>query len=97
MPCFATGFRFGSADCCGGEKWQRRHAGPHRPAGVLDASAIPLAAADLLSHGVDKGPRLGEMLRAAEAYWVAQDFVPSKEALIDSPCRPADQHGSLPR
>ena len=44
---------------------------------------FPLAAADLLSHGVDKGPRLGEMLRAAEAYWVAQDFVPSKEALID--------------
>ena len=44
---------------------------------------FPLAAADLLSHGVDKGPRLGEMLRAAEAHWVEQDFAPSRQDLID--------------
>ena len=44
---------------------------------------FPLAAADLLSHGVDKGPRLGEMLRAAETNWVEQDFAPSRQDLID--------------
>ncbi len=44
---------------------------------------FPLAAADLLSHGVDKGPCLGEMLRAAEAHWVGQDFAPSRQDLID--------------
>jgi len=44
---------------------------------------FPLAAADLLSHGVDKGPRLGEMLRAAESHWVEQDFAPSRQDLID--------------
>ena len=44
---------------------------------------FPLSAADLLSHGVDKGPRLGEMLRAAEAHWVGQDFAPSRQDLID--------------
>ena len=44
---------------------------------------FPLAAADLLSHGVDKGPRLGEMLRAAEAHWVGEGFAPSRQDLID--------------
>ena len=44
---------------------------------------FPLAAADLLSHGVDKGPCLGEMLRAAEAHWVGEGFAPSRQDLID--------------
>ena len=44
---------------------------------------FPLAAADLLSHGVDKGPRLGEMLSAAEAHWVGEGFAPSRQDLID--------------
>lgn len=42
----------------------------------------PLAAADLLSHGVDRGPALGEMLRAAEQHWVAHDFTPSRQDLL---------------
>lgn len=42
----------------------------------------PLVAADLLSHGVDRGPALGEMLRAAEAHWVAHDFTPSRQDLL---------------
>ena len=47
------------------------------------APEFPLAAADLLSHGVDKGPRLGERLRAAEAHWVGEGFAPSRQDLID--------------
>ncbi len=47
------------------------------------APEFPLAAADLLSHGVDKGPRLGEMLRASEAHWVGEGFSPSRQDLID--------------
>ena len=42
----------------------------------------PLAAADLLSHGVDRGPALGEMLRAAEQHWAAHDFTPSRQELL---------------
>ena len=44
---------------------------------------FPLAAADLLSHGVDKGRRLGELLHAAEAHWVGEGFAPSRQDLID--------------
>ena len=47
------------------------------------APEFPLAAADLLSHGVDKGPDLGKMLCAAEAHWVGQGFAPSRQDLID--------------
>ena len=43
---------------------------------------FPLTGAELLSHGVDKGPAVGEMLREAERIWVSQDFVPTKEQLV---------------
>lgn len=46
------------------------------------APTCPLQAADLMSHGVDKGPALGDMLRAAERHWVAYDFTPSKADLL---------------
>ena len=42
----------------------------------------PVTAADLLSHGVDKGPRLGDMLSAIERDWVMQDFTPTREQLL---------------
>jgi len=44
--------------------------------------AFPLTGADLLSQGVDSGPALGEMLRAAEREWVGQDFAPTKADLL---------------
>ena len=44
--------------------------------------ACPLEAADLLSHGVDRGPALGEMLHVAEQHWVARDFTPSGQDLL---------------
>ncbi|MGB2411074.1 MAG: CCA tRNA nucleotidyltransferase [Candidatus Puniceispirillaceae bacterium] len=43
---------------------------------------FPLAGADLLSHGVDSGPALGEMLRTAEREWVDRGFVPTRAELL---------------
>ena len=43
---------------------------------------FPLTGADLLSHGVDKGPALGEMLRDLERHWLTGDFAPTREALL---------------
>jgi len=42
----------------------------------------PLRGADLLSHGVDNGPGLGQMLNDAEARWVASGFRLEKAALL---------------
>ncbi len=35
---------------------------------------FPLAGADILKLGIDKGPRVGELLRAVEEWWISQDF-----------------------
>lgn len=35
---------------------------------------FPLAGADILKLGIDKGPRVGEVLRAVEEWWISQDF-----------------------
>jgi len=43
---------------------------------------FPLTGADLLSQGVDSGPGVGEMLRAAEQEWVARDFAPERADLL---------------
>lgn len=43
---------------------------------------FPLTGADLLSHGVDKGPALGETLRRLERHWVAQDFAPTRDQMM---------------
>ena len=43
---------------------------------------IPICATDLLSHGVDNGPAIGQMLGRAETKWVASDFTLTKSALL---------------
>ena len=43
---------------------------------------FPVTGADLLSHGVDKGPALGEMLRRLEQHWVTADFRPGRADLV---------------
>ena len=43
---------------------------------------FPLTGAALLSHGVDKGPVVGEMLRDAERIWVSEDFTLTASELI---------------
>jgi len=45
---------------------------------------FPLSGADLLSHGVDNGPALGQMLKDAEKLWVQSDFTLTKSALLDA-------------
>ena len=42
----------------------------------------PVTGADLLSHGVDNGPALGQLLGAIEARWVESDFTLAKAALL---------------
>ena len=43
----------------------------------------PICGADLLSHGVDNGPGLGQMLREAERRWVMSNFTLGKETLLE--------------
>ena len=43
---------------------------------------LPVSGADLLSHGVDKGQALGQMLYEAEELWVQSDFTMTKSALL---------------
>ena len=43
----------------------------------------PLRGADLLSHGVDNGPGLGQMLKDAESRWVRSNFTLAKPALLE--------------
>jgi poly(A) polymerase len=43
--------------------------------------SCPIAAADLIARGVQKGPELGAALRAAEAAWIEADF-PSDPTVI---------------
>ncbi len=45
------------------------------------APVFPLKAADFIKRGVEKGPGLGEVMRAAEAAWVAAAFPVDRAAL----------------
>jgi len=45
------------------------------------APKFPLHAADLMARGIEKGPRLGAALRAAEEAWIAKDF-PTDDATL---------------
>lgn len=54
---------------------------------LLDIAAwqppqCPVTATDLLSHGVDKGPALGDMLCAIEHRWVMHDFTLTRAELL---------------
>jgi poly(A) polymerase len=42
---------------------------------------FPLGGADVMALGVSAGPRVGELLRALEAWWIAGDFAADAEAL----------------
>lgn len=45
------------------------------------APVFPLKAADFMARGVEKGPVLGEVMRAAEAAWIAAGFPENAQAL----------------
>lgn len=46
------------------------------------APKFPLTGKDLIAAGVLSGPQMGEQLRALEDWWVASDFAPSREELL---------------
>ena len=43
--------------------------------------AFPLGGRDVIGHGTPRGPQVGELLRAVEAWWIDQDFAPDEAAL----------------
>ncbi len=57
--------------------WQALVSLPRR----WSAPKFPLAADDFIRRGVDKGPRLGQVLRDAEAAWIEADFPLDSAAL----------------
>lgn len=43
---------------------------------------LPIAGRDLLALGVPRGPEVGRRLKAVEAWWIAEDFRPGREACL---------------
>ncbi|MGF7176796.1 CCA tRNA nucleotidyltransferase [Azospirillum doebereinerae] len=52
-------------------------------AGDLPDLRLPVAGRDLLALGVPHGPGLGQRLKEIEAWWIAEDFRPGREACLD--------------
>jgi poly(A) polymerase len=59
-------------------QWRDHLALPER----WQAPIFPIKGEDLLSAGMEKGPAIGQKLRALEAAWIASDFALSREALL---------------
>ncbi|SMH62101.1 CCA tRNA nucleotidyltransferase [Azospirillum agricola] len=45
----------------------------------LPALRLPVAGRDLLALGLGRGPEVGRLLKAVEAWWIAEDFRPGRE------------------
>ena len=43
---------------------------------------LPVGGDDILALGVPAGPRVGALLAALEAWWVAHDFAPDRAACL---------------
>ena len=43
--------------------------------------SFPLGGCDIIGQGTPRGPQVGELLRAVEAWWIDQDFAPDEAAL----------------
>jgi poly(A) polymerase len=43
---------------------------------------LPVGGDDILALGVPAGPRVGAILAALEAWWVARDFAPDRAACL---------------
>jgi poly(A) polymerase len=57
--------------------WRDRFTLPER----WQPPRFPLGGAEVMALGVPAGPRVGELLRALEAWWIAEDFTPDETAL----------------
>ena len=51
-------------------------------AAVWQPKRLPVGGDDILALGVPAGPRVGALLAALEAWWVAHDFVPDRTACL---------------
>ena len=61
------------------QKWQALIDLPRRWA----IPKIPINGKDLLEAGIATGPYMGEVLQRLEDWWVASDFAPSRENLLE--------------
>jgi poly(A) polymerase len=66
-----------SADPPASEGWRERLALPER----WQPPRFPFGGADVMALGLPAGPRVGEVLRALEAWWIAGDFTADEAAL----------------
>lgn len=51
-------------------------------ANAWDDPHLPIKGADILQLGVAKGPEVGRLVSAVEAWWRGQDFAPDREACL---------------
>ena len=66
-----------SGDAPASQGWRDRLALPER----WQPPRFPLGGADVMALGLPAGPRVGELLRALEAWWIAGDFAADDAAL----------------
>jgi poly(A) polymerase len=66
-----------SGDAPDSQPWCTRLALPER----WQPPRFPLGGGDVMALGVAAGPRVGELLRAVEAWWIAGDFAADEAAL----------------
>ena len=71
--------RLAAAERAGDRRGARRRAGRGRR---LAAQAPAVDGDDILALGVPAGPRVGALLAALEAWWVAHDFAPDRAACL---------------
>ena len=67
--------RFGEAPAS--SAWRLRFALPER----WQAPRFPVGGADVMALGIPAGPRVGELLRTLEGWWIAGDFTADEAAL----------------
>ncbi|MBI3420298.1 MAG: CCA tRNA nucleotidyltransferase, partial [Proteobacteria bacterium] len=56
-----------------------------------EVKSFPLKGEDVVGLGVSPGPRVGEILRQTEAWWIDQDLVPDREACLEKASKLARQ------
>ncbi|KAA0576650.1 CCA tRNA nucleotidyltransferase [Azospirillum sp. Sh1] len=49
----------------------------------LPGLKLPIAGRDLLEIGIPRGPAVGGTLKRVEAWWIAEDFRPDRDACLD--------------
>ncbi len=60
------------------QRWSRALTLPDR----WQPPKLPVKGADVMARGIPAGPKVGEALRMLEAWWIEQDFVPDRAALL---------------